>query len=77
MQHAENGGEINLYGYYPDGLDVENKILFEYDEPAHYADVYGNILKERDLNRQYYLYLKTSYRILRYNLKANILYESV
>lgn len=39
--------------------------------------VYGNILKERDLNRQYYLYLKTSYRILRYNLKANILYESV
>lgn len=35
LQHAENGGEVMLYGYFPDGYDKENNIVFEYDETHH------------------------------------------
>jgi hypothetical protein len=48
LQHAENGGEIELYGYLVDGYDKERNIIFEYDEPHH------NKLnkKQKDLVRQ-------------------------
>ena len=50
LQHAENGGEVRICGYFLDGYDKELNIVFEYDEPTHYTDVYKNILCERDIN---------------------------
>lgn len=52
IQHALNGGEYHIkeLGYWVDGYDMENNIVYEWDEKYHY-DVYGNLL-ERDLNRQ-------------------------
>ena len=52
IQHALNGGEYHVkeLGYWVDGYDRENNIVYEWDEKHHY-DVYGNLL-ERDLNRQ-------------------------
>src|ERR1035441_2135555 len=35
LQHALNGGEVELYGYFVDGYDKEKNIVFEYDEPNH------------------------------------------
>jgi len=51
IQHAENGGEyyIKELGYWVDGYDKENNIVYEYDEDHHFA--YGKIC-ERDLRRQ-------------------------
>ena len=50
LQHAENGGEVELYGYFVDGYDRERNIIFEYDESHHY-DIRGN-LKTEDVKRQ-------------------------
>jgi hypothetical protein len=52
IQHALNGGEyiIEELGYFLDGYDKENNIVYEYDEPHHY-DFNGN-LKEADVKRQ-------------------------
>lgn len=32
LQHALNGGEVQLYGYFVDGYDKKRNIIFEYDE---------------------------------------------
>ena len=52
IQHAENGGEYHIkeLGYWVDGYDKENNIVYEYDERKHF-DVNGN-LSERDIIRQ-------------------------
>lgn len=52
IQHALNGGEYHIkeLGYFVDGYDKENNVVFEYDERAHY-DVYGH-LNERDIRKQ-------------------------
>ena len=52
IQHAENGGEyyIKDIGYWVDGYDKENNIVYEYDEKHHY-DVGGH-LKNKDIIRQ-------------------------
>ena len=75
LQHAENGGEFSVCGYFVDGYDKELNIVFEYDEPSHYIDCENNILKQKDINRQNIIkeYLKC--RFVRYNSKMNILYE--
>ena len=52
LQHAENGGEFEISGYFLDGYDRELNIVFEYDEPRHYKDVNNSILNEKDLERQ-------------------------
>ena len=75
LQHALNGGEYKIYGYYLDGYDKENNIAFEYDEPKHYEDVYNNILKQKDIDRQNYLISKLGCRFFRYNQKLDLLYE--
>lgn len=38
IQHAENFGEfyIKELGYYVDGYDKENNIVYEWDEKWHY-----------------------------------------
>jgi hypothetical protein len=35
LQHALNGGEIQICGYSVDGYDKEKNIIFEYDEIQH------------------------------------------
>lgn len=51
IQHALNGGEfyIKELGYWVDGYDAENNVVYEYDEKFHYR--YGE-LKEEDVRRQ-------------------------
>jgi len=52
IQHAMNGGEyyIKELGYWVDGYDEENNIVYEYDEEHHF-DKNGN-LQEKDIIRQ-------------------------
>ena len=44
LQHALNGGEFEVDGFFLDGYDNNLNIAFEYDESKHYKDVYNNIL---------------------------------
>lgn len=62
FQHAENGGEICVAGYFPDGLDEKRKLIVEIDESYHF-DVGGN-LRQKDVDRQKYLENK-GYKIIR------------
>lgn len=52
IQHALNGGEFHIkeLGYFVDGYDKENNVVYEYDEPFHY-NIDGT-LKEKDSKRQ-------------------------
>lgn len=51
IQHAMNGGEyyISSLGYWLDGYDVINNIVYEYDEKHHF--IKGN-LRDKDITRQ-------------------------
>jgi len=51
IQHAMNGGEyyIKELGYWVDGYDKCNNVVYEYDENHHYKN---NKLKKSDLMRQ-------------------------
>jgi hypothetical protein len=51
IQHAENGGEFHIkeLGYWVDGYDKENNIVYEWDEKSHYIN---GKLKEKDISRQ-------------------------
>lgn len=60
FQHAENGGEICIDGYFPDGLD--KTVIIEIDEKHHF-DGDGN-LKQKDIERQQYLESK-GYELMR------------
>lgn len=53
FQHAENGGEKCIDGYWPDGIDEKRKTIIEIDEPRHF-DGDGK-LREKDVERQNYL----------------------
>lgn len=48
LQHAGNGGEIEVYGYLLDGFDATRGIIFEYDEPRHHIKK----KREKDIIRQ-------------------------
>jgi hypothetical protein len=52
IQHAENDGEFHIkeLGYWVDGYDKENNIVYEWDEHRHF-DVYG-MLTPKDIQRQ-------------------------
>lgn len=52
IQHALNGGEYHIeeLGFWIDGYDIENNVVYEYDEKQHF-DKHGN-LKEKDVLRQ-------------------------
>lgn len=52
IQHALNGGEFHIkeLGYWVDGYDAQNNIVYEFDE-RHHFDIFGN-LKEKDLIRE-------------------------
>ena len=52
IQHALNEGEfyISELGYYVDGYDKINNIVYEWDERRHFNS--DGTLKEKDINRQ-------------------------
>lgn len=50
IQHAENGGEFKVIGYFVDGYDKENNIVYEYDEDHHFNK--DGTLCDRDIQRQ-------------------------
>lgn len=75
LQHAENGGEFEICGYFVDGYDFEKNIVFEYDEPRHYIDVDKSILTDRDIERQNLIIEKLNCEFYRYNEKKDILYK--
>ena len=77
LQHAENGGEIRIVRYFPDGYDKTLNIVFEYDEPCHYKDVENNILNEYDIQRQKYIIEKLNCKFYRYNEKLDKFYEII
>lgn len=75
LQHAENGGEVQLFGYFVDGYDKNLNIVFEFDEPSHYIDIENNILKEKDIKRQNYIKSKLNCEFYRYNQQLDLLYK--
>ena len=75
LQHAENGGEIEVGGYFLDGYDKELNIVFEYDEPKHYKDVINNVLTERDIERQNFIIEMLDCQFYRYNEYLDYFYK--
>ena len=53
FRHAENGGEVCIDGYWPDGVDGKRKTIIEIDEKHHFNG--DGTLKEKDSRRQEYL----------------------
>jgi hypothetical protein len=71
LQHAENSGEFYTgIGYFVDAYDKDLNIVVEYDEPAHYIDVYNNILKEKDIYRMNLIIKHLNCEFYRYNEKT-------
>lgn len=74
LQHAKNGGEIELYGYFVDGYDKHKNIIFEYDEKHH------NFLHrfKKDLYRQQNIINKINpIKFIRYDEKNDRLYDVI
>lgn len=66
FQHALNGGEICVGGFYPDGIDKEKMIIIEIDEKHHFnAD---GSYRQKDIDRQQYLE-KLGYKFIRVRIK--------
>lgn len=49
FQHAENGGEVEVHGYFVDGYDKEKNVVIEIDEKHHFKT---GKLREKDIQRQ-------------------------
>ena len=76
FQHAKNGGEVELYGYFVDGYDKEKNIIFEYDESHHYQ-INGE-LKHKDLVRQETIINEIEPKsFIRYDEKNKKLYDVI
>lgn len=77
LQYYANGGECKIYGYFVDGYDKNKNIVFEYDEPRHYKDVYNNVLSDKDIIRQNNIIDKLHCQFWRYNERLDKLYQVV
>lgn len=74
LQHALNGGEVWIHGFYPDGYDKNKNIIFEYDESWHRSVS----AKTRDLQRQKIILEKTNPTMfLRYDEKTDTLCDVI
>jgi|ERR1035441_7794075 hypothetical protein len=74
LQHALNGGEIDICGYFLDGYDKEKNIVAEYDEKYHQQKTQ----LEKDIIRQKRIIEKIHPKMfIRYNEKKNELIEII
>ena len=74
FQHALNGGETELCGYFVDGYDKKRNIIFEYDEISHER----RDRKQKDLEKTKNLINKIHpHLFFRYNEKDGVLYEII
>lgn len=76
LQHALNGGEKFVKGYFVDGYDKNLNIVFEYDEAAHYKDIENNILRDKDIIRQNTIIEELNCEFWRYNEYLDLLYKA-
>lgn len=75
LQHAENGGEIEVGGYFIDGYDKKLNIVLEYNERKHYIDPFNNILTDKDIERNNYIKECLDCKFYIYNEFTDTLYE--
>lgn len=75
LQHAENGGEVEILGYLVDGYDKSRNIVFEYDERQHFT--IGGKLRGRDVRRQKDIISHLGCEFYRYNSTTNTFYKVV
>jgi hypothetical protein len=73
LQHALNGGELDILGYWLDACDKENNVVVEYDESRHY-DKRGR-LKIKDKKRMHRIIKHLNCKFYRFNTMTNILEE--
>ena len=64
LQHAENGGEVVVNGYFLDAYDKKRNIVVEYDEPSHFL---GGKLKQKDVDRMNEIKQTMGCRFYRYD----------
>lgn len=76
LQHALNGGEIKVSGYFLDAYDKERHIVVEYDEPHHY-NFFGNLNKKDEVRQQRIINKLNPQKFLRYNEEKKNLYEII
>lgn len=74
LQHALNGGEIQIAGYSLDGYDKNRNIVFEYDEPKHNT-TYSKI-RDREREQRIIKVINPS-EFWRYDEKNNKLMEII
>jgi hypothetical protein len=71
IQHAMNNGEFHIkeLGYWVDGYDKENNVVYEFDEKKHFDS--NKNLKKKDLKRQKEIenYLNCKFIRIKYNDK--------
>lgn len=70
LQHAENGGEIMIEGYFVDAYDTKRNIVIEYDEPHHFV---GGKLSEKDVDRMNEIKQYTKCKFYRYDERTKTL----
>ena len=49
FQHAENGGEVQVLGYFLDGYDKENNVVIEYMEKHHKRRVKQDTIRKKEI----------------------------
>lgn len=71
FRHALNGGEYHIkeLGYFVDGYDIDNNVVFEYDEKRHFNR--RGELKQKDKNRMDQIKLHLNCRFIRFNSKLD------
>ncbi len=74
IQHAMNGGEyyIKELGYFVDGYDEKNNVVYEWDENRHY-DKFGN-LNQKDIIRESEIKSKLNCKVIRIK-ESDIIYS--
>lgn len=70
FQHAENGGEFQILGYWLDGYDKEKNVAIEYDEKHHFTK--NNLYSEKDIYRQNEIQSYLKCKFIRIDYVGNI-----
>lgn len=74
IKHALNGGEFHIkeLGYWVDGYDEINNVVYEYYERPHF---YKGQLRKRDLNREQEIKKKLNCEIISYSYKDHPIFR--